>query len=98
MRTRIHRMRRGLVLATVVGALVAPTASAAPVDPPGVDSDYTSPYSPTTDRTQPAPVASDGFDWGDAGIGAASMFALVAIAGGATVAIGHRPRRGHTVA
>jgi hypothetical protein len=91
-------MRRGLVLATVIGALAAPTASAHRVDPAGVDSDYTSPYSPTSERTQPAPVVSDGFDWGDAGIGATAILALAAIGAGATVAIGHRPGRGDTVA
>jgi hypothetical protein len=96
MRSRNHRLRRGIALATVVGAVAAPTAWAAPVDPPGVDSGYTRPYSPTSERTQPGPVASDGFDWGDAGIGAAGVAALVAIGAGATLAVGRRPRR-HTV-
>ena len=42
----------------------------------------------------PTPLASDGFDWGDAGIGAAGVFAVLAIGAGATVAVGHRSRDG----
>ena len=47
----------------------------------------------------PAPVVevkgspSGGFDWGDAGIGAAGMFALFAIAGGAALLLTDRKRR-----
>jgi hypothetical protein len=102
MKSRNQRLRRGLALATVVGALAAPTASAMPIDPPGVGGSPSggySAYSPNTNRSQPEPArAADGFDWGDAGIGAAGMFAVVAIAAGATVAVGHRPSRGHKVA
>jgi hypothetical protein len=36
-----------------------------------------------------------GFDWGDAGIGAAGMLALGAMGAGAAVATGHRVRRLH---
>jgi hypothetical protein len=48
----------------------------------------------------PAPIvevreASRGFDWGDAGIGAAGMLALLSIAAGSTLVItGRRRRRG----
>jgi hypothetical protein len=98
MRSKNHRLRRGLALATVIGAIAAPTASAARVDPGGVDVGYASPYSPTSERTQPAPVVSEGFDWGDAGIGAAAILALAAIGAGTTVAIGYRSGRSHTVA
>jgi hypothetical protein len=102
MRTKKHRLRRGLALATIVAALAAPAASAAPVDPqiPG-SSDYErpSPYVPTSSpAAEPVATSGDGFDWGDAGIGAIAMLALAAIAGGATVAVGHRTGRGHTVA
>ena len=41
----------------------------------------------------PAPVSSDGgLDWTDAGIGAGGMLAMIAIAGGAAVAVVHRRR------
>jgi hypothetical protein len=40
-------------------------------------------------------VPTGGFDWGDAGIGAAGLLALLSIAGGVTLmAVGHRRRRG----
>jgi len=49
--------------------------------------------------TIPARVAEGGadrgFDWGDAGIGATGLLALVAIGAGAAVATGRRPGAGH---
>jgi hypothetical protein len=49
-------------------------------------------------RATPAVVEvqapSGGFDWGDAGIGAAGMVALFSIAGGAALLIAGRRRRG----
>jgi hypothetical protein len=44
----------------------------------------------------PAPVASDGFDWTDAGIGAAGGLAVISLAGGLAMAMAHR-RRGARV-
>jgi hypothetical protein len=41
----------------------------------------------------PSPAVSDGFDWGDAGIGAGAMLALAAIAAGTALALGFNPRR-----
>jgi hypothetical protein len=38
-------------------------------------------------------ASGDGFDWGDAGVGAAGTLALVAIAGGAAVVTRHRNGR-----
>jgi len=95
------KWRRGLAVATVVSALGAPAASAAP----GATVDYsknsaTGDYAPATE----APVrvvqagADNGFDWGDAGIGAGGLLALAAIASGAVVAIRHRPDPRHRVA
>jgi hypothetical protein len=54
-------------------------------------------------RATPAVVEveapSGGFDWGDAGIGAAGMLALFCIGGGSALLIaGRRRRQGHTVA
>jgi hypothetical protein len=91
-----NTLRRGLAVATVVSALAAPAASAAPIEEiiP----------STTNGDGQPAPVrvvqagADNGFDWGDAGIGATGVLALVAIASGALVATRRRPAPGHTVA
>jgi hypothetical protein len=92
-----NTLRRGLAVATVVSALAAPAASAAPIEdviPNTVNGESSG---------QPAPVrvvhvgADNGFDWGDAGIGAGGLLALAAIASGALVAIRHRPEAGHTV-
>jgi hypothetical protein len=97
MRNRTHRIRRSLALATAVGALAAPAAAAAPLDPQGVNSGYHTPNSvlgPPEDVTpvEATTVASDGFDWSDAGIGAAAMLALGAIGAGAVVATGRNSR------
>jgi hypothetical protein len=90
-------LRRGLALATVMGAVAAP-ASAAPVEqliPSTVNGE-------PTGQSQPVRVvqvdANDGFDWGDAGIGASGLLALAAIVSGALVAIRHRPHARHKVA
>jgi hypothetical protein len=95
---RTNRVRRGLAVATVMSALAAPAVSAAPVEQ----------YIPSTTNAepsgQPAPVrvvqvgADNGFDWGDAGIGATGVLALAAIASGALVVTRRRPHSGHTVA
>jgi hypothetical protein len=43
-------------------------------------------------------VPGSGFDWGDAGIGAAGLLALLSITGGVTLmALGRRRRRGSEV-
>jgi hypothetical protein len=39
------------------------------------------------------PSVSDGFEWGDAGIGAAAMLALVTVAGGTLLVVGRRRHR-----
>jgi len=44
---------------------------------------------PTEEVSQ---LPSNGFDWGDAGIGAAGMLALVALACGTLLIVGHRRR------
>ena len=86
-----QRLRRGAALAIVGSALAAPAASAKPIDaPPG----WSHP-----DYSAGAPVAVvkaevDGFDWGDAGIGAAAVVAIVAIGAGAAVASDRMPREG----
>jgi hypothetical protein len=85
-----HRPSRALALATAVSALAAPAASAIPAE------DF-SPRSPGDPRDRTVPVrvvqleAGRGFDWGDAGIGAAGVIALGAIGAGAALATGRRP-------
>jgi hypothetical protein len=53
------------------------------------------PYTPQSSPS-PAPVstASDGFDWGDAGIGATVVLALAAMLGGTALVLRNRPQRG----
>jgi hypothetical protein len=50
------------------------------------------PFVPWVNGAPPA-KAEARFDWGDAAIGASAMLALIAIAAGAALAAGHRPRR-----
>jgi hypothetical protein len=89
------RAVRGLALAAVISALAAPSASAVPVE------DFV-PHSRSSEshvRAIPVRVvevgADRGFDWGDAGIGAAGVLALTAIGAGAALAGGYRPRLRH---
>ena len=42
------------------------------------------------------PSVSDGFEWGDAGIGAAATLALVGVAGGTLLLVGRRRHRART--
>jgi len=54
---------------------------------------------PFTRPVAAAPIvvhSSGGFDWGDAGIGAAGILALLSIAGGLTLMVTTRRRRGGT--
>ena len=111
------RVRRGLAIATLVSALGAPAASAAPVEQfirstnsaPSPESINYGGFNPATGRPDSAPApdspvrvvqvdADNGFDWGDAGIGAGGLLALAAIASGAVIVIRHRPDPGHKVA
>jgi hypothetical protein len=93
-----NTLRRVLTIATVGSALLAPAASAAPIEQMVPSTANGEPSG------QPAPVrvvqvgADDGFDWGDAGVGAGGLLALAAIASGGLIAIRHRPHTRHTVA
>jgi hypothetical protein len=86
-----QRLRRGLALATVIGAVAAPGASAYPVDPalPGASHGRGN-TGGAVGTTAPETSTSEGFDWGDAGIGAGAAFALTAIGLGGTLAVGSR--------
>ena len=84
------RAARGLALAAVIGAVAAPAASAVPAEQfmPAARGD-------STDRAVPVRLvqveADQGFDWGDAGIGATGVIAFAAIGAGAALVTGHRP-------
>jgi hypothetical protein len=89
----IHNARAagGLALAALIGTVAAPAASAVPAERfmPSARDD-------PTDRAVPVRVvqveADQGFDWGDAGLGATGVIALGAIGAGAALATRHRPR------
>jgi hypothetical protein len=102
MASNTRRLRSGLAVAGIVTAVAAPAAWAGPVERVDRDgSGYERPlsaYYVQSPAPEPATSSSDGFDWGDAGIGATAILALAAIGAGATVAVGHRTRRrDHTV-
>jgi len=80
----------------VIAALAAPTASAMPVDPPGIEhSTFTSNGAATQldleSLADHRGVGSDEFDWGDAAVGAAGVL-IVLGAGAAAVAAVRRGR------
>jgi hypothetical protein len=87
----LHNTRpvRALTLAAAISALAAPGASAIPSEEfrPGERAN-------STEQAVPVRVvqleADQGFDWGDAGLGATGLFALVAIGAGAAVVGGYR--------
>jgi hypothetical protein len=85
---------RGLALAAVISAVAAPSASAITVEQLVPDSRGDSGLRATPVRV--VEVGADrGFDWGDAGIGATGVLALMAIGAGAAIATGHRPGPRH---
>jgi hypothetical protein len=89
--------QRWMVTATVVSALVAPAANAAPVGGHAPDP-VVNAYTPSPEVTAPGLESNDGFDWGDAGIGAAAMLAFGAIGAGAAVTLNGKSRLRGTVA
>jgi hypothetical protein len=113
MRGKSNRLWSAVALVLVVSAIGAPAAFAAPVEDflpdggPAVEQgvgSYSSlnatspPTSPPSTTVQASGTTSgDGFDWTDAGIGAASMLGLTAIAAG-VVLLGYRFGGRHRVA
>ena len=89
MQSNHRRPLRALAVAAAIGALAAPAASAAPVEQlvPSARND-------SSERVVPVRVVQvgedRGFGWGDAGIGASGLLALLAIGAGAAVATGRR--------
>lgn len=90
-RGRVRAGRRALALACAALALAASTATAYPQPTAGP------PASSETPTTIVQVPAATGFDWGDAGIGAAGAVALAMLGVGGALVISHRrPRRATT--
>jgi hypothetical protein len=92
--------KRMLAALLVVAAITAPAASARPIDrvlPPGTTHETVSggAQSHVGNSSGPAvqtvETSSDGFNWGDAGIGAAAVFTLLSLGTGALL-VGRRSR------
>jgi len=76
----LHHHRRYIVLAAAAISLVVPAAGQAEQD------EVSGKRGTTVTIVEPSR-----FDWGDAGVGAAGAFGLMALAGGAVIAL--RPNR-----
>jgi hypothetical protein len=90
-----HHLKNAGAIALALCALAPAAASARPIpaDPnqPTNTTSYTQPNPPSVMRVM---TANNGFDWGDAGIGAAGGLALSFIGiGGALGVAQHRSRR-----
>ncbi len=94
--TRKHHRFIALALVLIVAAILAPSASARPIDQVGPAS---LPASSSTEASTPASqvevvrAPSSGFDWGDAGIGAGAVFALTMIGIGGALVVSNRHHR-----
>jgi hypothetical protein len=101
----IHVTKRMLAALLVIAALAAPAASARPIDrvlPPGTTHETVNEGAPSQVGSvpvsvQPVDTSSDGFDWGDAGIGAAAMLTLLGLGTGALL-VGRRSREQRSAA
>jgi hypothetical protein len=104
MRSNAQRLRRAVAGASVVAALTAPAAAAAsPADPavPGPNPSTPSQLragDPRPAGIETASTAADGFDWGDAGIGAMTVLGAGALGAGAALGAGRLRSRQHPVA
>jgi hypothetical protein len=92
--------KRTLAALLVVAAITAPAASARPIDrilPPGTTHEtvrggaQSQVGSSSVPAVQTVETSSDGFNWGDAGIGAAAVFTLLSLGTGALL-VGRRSR------
>ena len=90
-----HHLKKATALALALGAILPATATAKPVGPDPSGASFTIPQTPVVRITTPA----SGFDWGDAGIGAAGGLALAMLGLGGGLVISHqRPRRARPTA
>ena len=82
-----HQLKNATAVALALGAIAPATATAKPIGPD--PSPFTLPQTPVVRITTPA----SGFDWGDAGVGAAGGLALAMLGVGGGLAISRqRPR------
>jgi hypothetical protein len=103
--TTTHRIGTGIVLALALGTCAAP-ASARPFDLNANGSNVPAGAASMQTTSQPTPptivhvtAPNGGFDWGDAGIGAAGGIALSMVGvGGALVVSQRRTRRTRSAA
>jgi hypothetical protein len=85
-----QHVKKATALTLALAAIVPAAAAGRPVGPDPSVASYATPQSPVVRITTPA----SGFDWGDAGIGAAGGLALAMLGvGGGLVISHHRPRR-----
>jgi len=89
-----HRKLVATVATAIALGAATPSALAMPIDRHGLPSTF-----PQPDRVKVVRVQVDqGMDWGDAGIGAAGMLALVLVGVGGAYALTSAPSRRHTTA
>ena len=85
-----QHVKKAAAVTLALGAILPATATAKPIGPDPTGASYTIPPTPVVRITAPA----SGFDWGDAGIGAAGGLALAMLGVGGALAISqHRPQR-----
>jgi hypothetical protein len=88
--TQHLNLKKATALTISVGAILPAAATAKPIGPDPSGTSYAIPQTPIVRITTPA----SGFDWGDAGIGAAGGLALAMLGVGGGLLITHqRPRR-----
>jgi hypothetical protein len=80
---------RTLAAALAAAAIAAPSAAAMPIEPTSTGAANPAAAPPPVTRT--VEVQASGFDWGDAGIGAAAMLSVLGLGTGVVVA-GRRGR------
>jgi hypothetical protein len=87
------QISKRVVTASVViaGAGLPSTAIARPIEAGSTFS--VSPPAVTASAPQPAAQAAQGFEWGDAGVGAAGMLLVIGVGSGAVVAVRRRGGR-----
>ena len=72
-----HSLRKATALTLALAATLPTAATAKPIGPDPAGASYTIPQTPVVRITTPA----SGFDWGDAGIGAAATALLIGAGG-----------------
>jgi hypothetical protein len=89
------------VAALAAAALIVPSASARmPADEPASTTAYPAVVAPASSTADtPAPtvtqtIADEGFDWGDAAIGAGAAGAVLLLTAAGATAVGHRRHQG----